>query len=195
MANLVSGKLWVFNTVLGSWVVSAGAVVFPLSFMLTDWLHEEEGSAHLHRLNAMAAGIQVLAYLLIQGVIALPVSAQSPVSQGAFSAVFQTSLQVFLASIVAFLCSQWLDVTVFAWLRKKTGGKQFWLRMVGSTLVSQCIDTLIFIGLAFMGQVPLSVMGQLVVGNWVVKSLLVLISAPVCSAIQLGLQTKSKPVA
>jgi queuosine precursor transporter len=63
--------------------------------------------------------------------------------------VFGQSLRIILASIVAFVVSQFVDVFIFWLLRDKTGSKMIWLRSTGSTIVSQLIDTFIVLGIAF----------------------------------------------
>jgi uncharacterized integral membrane protein (TIGR00697 family) len=77
-----------------------------------------------------------------------------PNIQDAFSAIFgQTSL-IIVGSVVAFLVSQIVDVTVFHQIKKKTGNKHLWLRATGSTLVSQLVDSYIVLFIAFSQYLP-----------------------------------------
>jgi uncharacterized integral membrane protein (TIGR00697 family) len=73
----------------------------------------------------------------------------STVSDEQFYAVFGQSLWIIVGSIVAFLFSQFVDVSIFWLLRDKTGGKMMWLRSTGSTVISQLIDTFVVLGIAF----------------------------------------------
>jgi queuosine precursor transporter len=176
LANVVSGKLFT----CGPWTLSAGIVIFPLSFVLTDVLHEQYGAATVRQLSGIAAGLLVLAYGLIQLTMALPVDTHSPVSQAAFQNVFGSSLSVFLASLVAFVVSQLLDVCVFDWFRARTGRRYLWLRATGSTLISQGLDTAVFVAVAFGAVLPWPVVVSVFTANYGAKVLLALLSTPLC---------------
>ena len=180
LANVVSGKLFA----VGPWTLTAGMLVFPLTFVLTDVLHDRHGADFVQRLSWVAAGLQILAYGLIQAMIYLPVADASPVSQAAFQQVFGSSLWVFAASLVAFVLSQLLDVNVFNWCRQRTGNRHLWLRATGSTVVSQALDTAIFVGLAFGTQVPWPVMVQVFVANYGAKVLLAVLCTPMCYGVR-----------
>jgi queuosine precursor transporter len=176
LANVISGKL----CAVGPLTLSAGMLVFPLVFVLTDAMHDRYGTAAVRHISWVAAGLQVLAYGLIQVAMALPVAAGSPVSQGAFQQVFGSSLWVFAASLVAFVLGQQLDVWVFNWLRQRTGNRHLWLRATGSTVISQALDTAVFVGLAFGPHVPWPVMVQVMLANYGVKVLLAVGCTPFC---------------
>jgi uncharacterized integral membrane protein (TIGR00697 family) len=66
-----------------------------------------------------------------------------------FSAVFGQSMWIIVGSITAFLASQLIDVTLFRFLKNKTGNKMLWLRSTGSTVISQLFDSFIVLGIAF----------------------------------------------
>jgi hypothetical protein len=100
-------------------------------------------------------------------------------------ALGQTTSIVF-ASLIAFALAQWLDARVFTWLRQRTGGKYLWLRAQGSTVLSQMIDTIAVIYLAFVvipllsGDEPwsLSAAFQVSLTNYVYKFLIAVGSTP-----------------
>jgi uncharacterized integral membrane protein (TIGR00697 family) len=71
------------------------------------------------------------------------------VTDAQFSAVFGQSQWIIVGSIVAFLVSQLIDVTIFHFFKNKTGGKMLWLRSTGSTVISQFFDSFIVLGIAF----------------------------------------------
>jgi queuosine precursor transporter len=119
-----------------------------------------------------------LVWLVLQGCMALPVSLHSPVSQAAFVEVFGGSLPVMMASILAFVVSQWLDVWVFDQCQKRLGRYGLWLRGTGSTVISQALDTAVFVSIAFGGQLPWPVLSQLWLGNYVVKVFLAVLGTP-----------------
>ncbi len=74
-----------------------------------------------------------------------------------------------MASLIAFLCSQTLDVWIFSRLRKATNEKHLWLRNNVSTCTSQLIDSAVFVGIAFYGVFPI---GEMIIGQWIVKMLI-----------------------
>jgi uncharacterized integral membrane protein (TIGR00697 family) len=100
--------------------------------------------------------------------------------QRGFEVALGQTTSIVFASLCAFAVAQWLDVAVFTWLRRHTGGKWLWLRAQGSTIVSQMIDTLAVIFLAFVviprftGGQPWSVANALSVSatNYVYKFLI-----------------------
>jgi uncharacterized integral membrane protein (TIGR00697 family) len=79
----------------------------------------------------------------------IPAAPFSQVSDQAFNTVFGQSLWIIVASLIAFLLSQLVDVMVFWMVRARTQGKWLWLRATGSTIVSQIIDTWVILGIAF----------------------------------------------
>jgi len=66
-----------------------------------------------------------------------------------FDAVFGQGMWIIVGSITAFLVSQLIDVTLFHWVKRKTGNKYIWLRSTGSTVISQFFDSFIVLGIAF----------------------------------------------
>jgi queuosine precursor transporter len=176
LANLTGGKVFAW----GSLAFSTGILIFPLGFVLTDALNERMGGLWVKQLSVYTALAQVLTWAVLQVCMLLPASPQSPVSHVAFQQVFGSSLMVIVASVVAFLTSQWLDVWVFDWFKARSDRRHLWLRATGSTLVSQSLDTAVFVGIAFGGQLPWLVLWQLWLGNYVVKVLLACFFTPLC---------------
>jgi uncharacterized integral membrane protein (TIGR00697 family) len=81
--------------------------------------------------------------------MSISASGISPVTDEQFRGVFGQSMWIIAGSIIAFLCSQLIDVLIFWLIRGKTGKRMIWLRATGSTVVSQLIDTFIVTGIAF----------------------------------------------
>lgn len=123
--------------------LSAGMLAFPITFLLTDVVNEFYGAKATRRLAFVGLGAALFAFAVINLALALPVSPESPLPDDAFRATFGWSRRVYVASLVAYLVGQLLDVAVFQSLRKLTRHRMLWLRATGSTLVSQAIDTLV----------------------------------------------------
>ncbi len=165
-AELLGAKLWSFQLFgigprdlgLGDadrFVASAGILAFPLTFVLTDIINEYFGRRVVRVFTWLAIAVNVILQPVVQAAIRVPaVSFTAGVSaeeiQSAYSRALGQTWTIVVASLVAFSIAQLIDAHVFTWLRHKTGGKMLWLRSQGSTAVSQIIDTLVVIFLAFV---------------------------------------------
>jgi len=138
-ADLIGGR---FFRVMGR-DLSAGMLAFPITFLLTDVVNEFYGPKATRRLTFVGLGAALFAFAVINLALVLPVSPESPLSDAAFRSTFGWSRRLYVASLVAYLVGQLLDIAVFQSLRKITNHRWLWLRATGSTLVSQAIDTLV----------------------------------------------------
>ncbi len=145
LGEVIGGKL----LTIGPFTMSMGIVPWPIVFVTTDLINEYFGRDGVKRLTWLTTGL--ICYLFIMLFISMSVKAASfsPVNDEQFHAVFGQSMWIIVGSIVAFVASQFLDVTIFWLLREKTGSKMIWLRATGSTLFSQLIDTFIVVGIGF----------------------------------------------
>ncbi len=146
VAELIGGKL----IQIGPFVMSIGIIPWPIVFITTDLINEYYGKAGVRKLTIITASLIAYAFVILFLAIKIPAAIGiSTVTDEQFYAVFGQSLWIILGSIVAFLCSQFIDVFIFWLLRDKTGGKLIWLRSTGSTVISQLIDTFVVLGIAF----------------------------------------------
>lgn len=146
VAELIGAKL----IQIGPFIMSIGIIPWPIVFLTTDLINEYYGRDGVKRLSLLTAGLIGYAFIILFFAITVPAAKGiSGVSDEQFFAVFGQSMWIIVGSIVAFLVSQLVDVTIFWLLRDKTGGKMIWLRTTGSTIVSQLLDTFIVLGIAF----------------------------------------------
>ncbi len=136
-------------------VATTGIIAFPLTFIITDIVNEYYGRNTVRTLTFLAIAVNLALIPVVQA--AIHVDAHDFASGGvneAFNSAFATALgqswAIVVASLCAFAVGQLIDVAVFAWLRRATGGRMLWLRAQGSTVVSQLIDTFVVIFLAFV---------------------------------------------
>lgn len=137
--------------------VTTGALAIPLVYLTTDLINEIYGAKATREVVWMGFGanLVLVAMTLLAGAVpASPVGA----SQAAYDAIFHVTPLVVAGSMAAYLTSSLLDVRIFALLRRLTKERHFWLRKNGSTVVSQFVDTGIFLVIAFAGIVPWSAM-------------------------------------
>lgn len=164
-AEILGAKLWTF-TVFGltpaslgvsdspHFIATAGILAFPLTFVLTDIVNEYFGVAVVRVFTFLAIAVNLLLQPVIQAAIRVPtISFQAGVESerlhDAYTLAFGQTWTIVAASLVAFLIAQLVDARVFTALRHATGGRYLWLRAQGSTVISQVIDTLTVIFLAF----------------------------------------------
>jgi len=104
----------------------------------------------VRKLSLITASLIAYCFILLYFAIRIPAAAGiSTVSDAQFFAVFGQSQWIIVGSITAFLVSQLIDVTIFHFLKNKTGNKMIWLRSTGSTVISQLFDSFIVLGIAF----------------------------------------------
>jgi len=146
VAELIGGKL----IQIGPFVMSIGIIPWPVVFLTTDLINEYYGKSGVKRLSLITASLIAYAFVVLFFAMVVPAAKEiSTVSDEQFIAVFGQSMWIIVASIIAFLLSQLIDVSIFWMLRDKTGGKMIWLRSTGSTVISQLIDTFVVLGIAF----------------------------------------------
>ncbi|MFV5694576.1 queuosine precursor transporter [Flavobacterium sp. LB3P122] len=146
VAELIGGKL----IQVGPFVMSIGILPWPVVFLTTDLINEYFGEKGVKKLSYITACLIAYAFIILLLAILVP-SAKgiSPVNDSQFYAVFGQSMWIIAGSIIAFLVSQLIDVTVFWFFKNRTGERKIWLRTTGSTVVSQLFDSFIVLGIAF----------------------------------------------
>ncbi|MBN8696836.1 MAG: queuosine precursor transporter [Bacteroidetes bacterium] len=146
VAELIGGKL----IQIGPFVMSIGIIPWPVVFLTTDLINEYYGRSGVKKLSLITASLIAYAFVVLFFAMVVPAAQGiSAVTDEQFTAVFGQSMWIIVASIIAFLLSQLIDVSIFWLLRDKTGGKMIWLRSTGSTIISQLIDTFVVLGIAF----------------------------------------------
>lgn len=137
LGDVTGGKA--FETPFGP--VSVGMWLFPVTFLLTDVINDYYGRAGARYVTLVAAGMAALAWLALVGTSALPTDRDSYFLHDEYAKIFGGSAKLFVASIVAFLIGQFLDISVFQYWKRLTRARHLWLRATGSTLISQLVDT------------------------------------------------------
>ncbi len=135
---------------VGAWPFGAGILFFPVSYVIGDVLTEVYGFSRARR--CIWAGFAALLFMALMAavVVALPPAADWG-GQAAYEAVFGQVPRIVLASIVAFWAGEFANSYVLARMKVWTKGRMLWSRTIGSTIVGQGIDSLIFYPLAFYG--------------------------------------------
>jgi queuosine precursor transporter len=176
--DFVGGKFFV---VFGH-SFSAGIIPFPLTFVLTDLVNEFYGTHGAKRITMAGLGAAVFVWAVINLALALPTSADSPISDLVFRGAFGTSARLYVASLTAYVIGQFLDIAIFHALRRLTGHHLLWLRSTGSTVISQIIDSVSVSFVFLVGTRPLSFILTNAAHNYLGKLVMAILLTPLIYA-------------
>ncbi len=174
----------------------AGVLFFPVSYIIGDVLTEVYGYANARR--CIWAGFFALLFMVVMSVVVVNIPANpewalasatytvagrevTAPNQAAYMAIFGQTPRIVLASLVAFWAGEFVNSFVLARMKVMTGGKHLWTRTIGSTIVGEGVDSLLFYPLAFLGVAgfPLHLILSLVVTQWVIKTVWEAVLTPV----------------
>ena len=153
------------------WSFGAGVLFFPVSYIIGDVLTEVYGYAHARRVIWTGFAALIFMAFMAAVVVALPPAEGWP-GQEAYEFVFGNSWRIVLASMIAFWAGEFANSIVLAKMKIWTKGKALWTRTIGSTVVGQGLDSLIFYPLAFYGLAgwPPEQLWQVVISQWLIKT-------------------------
>lgn len=208
LAEIMGSKLFSLEKTLGlepvnlqifgnsfSFNLTAGVLLWPVVFIMTDIINEYYGPKGVRFLSLFTIVLIVYSFLMLSGAIGLyPADfwaknyyAGVPDSNLAFAGIFGQSQSIIIASLVAFLLGQLLDVFIFHKIKQSTGEKGIWIRATGSTLVSQFIDSFVVLFIAFyiapriLGKIQPWSFGQVMticIGNYLYKFIVAVVLTP-----------------
>jgi uncharacterized integral membrane protein (TIGR00697 family) len=157
--------------------VEAGIFAFLLLVAISSAVAEVHGTATANRLVRVGFLPLLASMALIELVLHLPAgAAMDPGRLDAFETILGQSFRMMLAGLIAYGTSQTLNVTIFSALKGKEGSSLLWLRAAIASVLSQVVDTLLFITISFYGVFPI---GGLMVGQMATKIVLSIILVPV----------------
>lgn len=173
VSNVITGKL----IQLGRFTLPGATLLYPLTFLVTDIVGEIWGKERGFRL--VLWGFYGNLVLLLGSLFILRAPApEFFTNQSAYEIVLGATPRIVLASMVAYLISQTHDVWSFSFWKDRTAGKHKWLRNNASTIVSQLIDTVIFVLIAFAGVVPNAALWQIATAQYLFKFIIALFDTP-----------------
>lgn len=173
--NLIANKFVTVDLGFKVFTISAGVLPYPITFLLTDILSEIYGRKKTNAVvyTGFAASLFVLMMLYLGSLF--PSIEESPVNDDYYNTVFQNSWRIILASMVAYLTAQLVDVRLFHFWKKLTKGKKLWLRNNASTILSQFVDTTLVVLVLFIGVLPFGTIGDFILDGWLFKVLVALV--------------------
>ncbi|PFG05980.1 queuosine precursor transporter [Bacillus sp. es.034] len=155
-----------------------GNAMYGTAFLVTDILNEKYGKKDAQK--AVWLGFFTLIVMTIIMQLALLFQPHpDDFAQESLATIFGIIPRIALGSLAAYLVSQFTDVYIFTYLKKKfpTDG-QFWIRNNGSTMVSQLLDTLVFTSIAFLGEYPMHVWLEIFITTYLLKWVISLMDTP-----------------
>ena len=193
-AELISSKLIQIPIQIGSWkhnfITIVGVLPWPIVFLLTDTLNEFYGEKAVRRLSWITTVLIGYCFIVVLLALQIPSVPGIGVTDEQFGAVFGQAPWIMIGSISAFIISQLLDVTLFHWIKSKTGNKHIWLRSTGSTVVSQMIDTMVvlYIGFVLPGKMDWNTFAQVAPTNYLLKMGIAVALTPMIYVVHAGMR-------
>ncbi len=173
VCNLIAQKFVTVDLGFREFVLSAGVLPYPVTFLITDLLSEVYGRRRANR----AVWIGFVASVFVLGVVWLGSRADaiagSPVDDATYEAVFGNAWRVIAASMVAYLVAQLVDIRLFHFWRRLTNGRHLWLRNNASTVLSQLVDTTLVVTILFVDDPnwPADRIVSAIIDGWMFKVL------------------------
>ena len=159
---------------VGPLVVPAGVLAYCFTFLITDVISEIWGKQQAQTVVMGGFITLVLVFVLTALSIIWPPASFWP-HQQAYKTILGSSARIMMASLAAYLFSQYHDVWAFHFWKRVTNERFLWLRNNASTIISQLLDSVVFITIAFYGSMPLI---PLILGQWVVKVGIAVLDTP-----------------
>jgi queuosine precursor transporter len=175
VGDIIGGKLLELNIGETSFVISAGMLPFPITFLLTDLINEFYGKKAARFVTVVGFGMALLTMLILFTAVQMPWApfTREPswggFSEPTFNNIFAGSMRMLFASMSAYLIAQFTDIAVFHVIKKLTGDRFLWMRSTGSTAVSQLIDTVVIQSIAWFGVLPVGKIISIVLTSYAVK--------------------------
>lgn len=175
---LVSNTAAVKLIQLGPFVISGAIIIFPISYIFGDILTEVYGYRASRKIiwaGFVAQIFMVAAYTAIQH---LP-AAGFWQGQQAFETILGSVPRIVAASIIAYFCGEFMNSFVLSRMKVVMGGRRLWMRTIGSTIVGEGVDSVIFAAIAFAGIVPLGALLTIIGSGYLLKVVYEVVATPI----------------
>ena len=182
VSNIIAVKL----VTLFGLTLPAAIVLFPVAYICGDVLTEVYGYAAARRAIWIGFGCNLVAVAAIVVGGWLPASSlwtagfysTAGQAQQAYQAILGFAPRLLAASFIAYLVGEFLNAYVLARMKLASGGRRLWMRTIGSTLVGQAADSILFLTLAFAGILPPAALLVAILSQWLVKSAYEAVATP-----------------
>lgn len=175
--------------------VPAGVLAYSITFILTDTISEIWGKERA-KYTVLGGFIALISILILVQIGLIWPKAPFWTQEAAFQSILGSTTRIIIASLAAYLVSQFHDVWAFHFWKRVTKERHLWLRNNFSTAASQFLDSFIFIVIGFYGVMPI---WPLIIGQWVIKFSIAILDTPVIYFViwlireRLGIRMKGSP--
>lgn len=179
ISQIIAAKIGDFS--IGTFQITApvAVLIFPFTFQITDMVNENFGRKRTHRMIFIAFITQVLMSIFIWfSIETIPAGFWGSDNQDYWFRFFGSTLRITAASWIAFIITENLDAVIYAKLKKLTKDKNLWIRNLFSDIPTLALDSLIFISIAFLGDYPLTLIGEMILGQILTKWFFGVIDTP-----------------
>ena len=187
VSNVVSAKI----LKLGPFTFDGGTILFPLAYILGDVFTEVYGYKKMRRVIWLGFLANILMAAIFIIVSKLP-AAEGWNNQKAYEAILGWVPRIVIASIIAYWVGEFVNSFILAKMKIFTKGRFLWMRTIGSTLVAEFLDSLIFCVIAFLGKVPSALLFKIIISNYIFKVLIEIIFTPITYWVANFLKKKEK---
>ena len=179
---IVSNIIVVKIVSVGPLILSGAIVIFPISYIFGDILTEVYGYARSRQVIWIGFACNLLAVLSIQAAAMLP-AADFWDGQVAYDRILGYAPRFLIASLIAYLCGEFVNSFILAKLKILTRGRWLWSRTIGSTLFGEFVDTAVFTLIAFTGTLTPVEMVNISIVEWFLKCMYEVVATPVTYAV------------
>jgi len=187
VSNVVSAKI----LKLGPFTFDGGTILFPLAYILGDVFTEVYGYKKMRRVIWLGFLANILMAAIFIIVSKLP-AAEGWNNQKAYEAILGWVPRIVIASIIAYWVGEFVNSFILAKMKIFTKGRFLWMRTIGSTLVAEFLDSLIFCVIAFLGKVPSDLLFKIIISNYIFKVLIEILFTPITYWVANVLKKKEK---
>lgn len=178
LSNIIAGKL----ITIGSMILPGAVILFPLAYIFGDILTEVYGYGRAR----MVIWTGFACNILMVGVFFLVMAIPSPgffEAEEAFATVLGMTPRIVSASLLAYLLGEFSNAAILSRMKILTRGKWLWTRTIGSTLIGEGLDAIVFITVCFLGVVPNAVLLQMVLYQYLFKVAFEILATPLTYAV------------
>jgi len=174
ISNVASSKI----TQIGSLSLDGGTFLFPLTYIFGDILTEVCGFKKARKVIWLGVFANLLMAVTLTLVGFLPSAPDWP-NQDAYLKILGLTPRIVLASVTAYFLGEFVNSVVLSRMKIITSGRWLWSRTIGSTIVGEFIDSLIFVTIAFLGLLPFELLVSLVISNYLFKTVVEILFTPI----------------
>lgn len=178
---LLSNTVAVKVTNIGPFYFDGATILFPLAYIFNDLLTEVYGYKKSRMVVWTGFAAAIFMALIYWAVGALPAAADWT-GQTAYMQILGQTPRIVVASLIAYFCGEFSNSYILAKMKIATKGRWLWSRTIGSTLVGELIDTVLFVSVAFYGVIPQDLLIYMMISNYVFKTSFEVLATPLTYA-------------